>query len=56
MMVAFIDEHREDVGVAPICKVLPIAPSTYDEQKAQDANPDRRSARAKRDEELSGDS
>ena len=55
MMVAFIDEHREDVGVAPICEVLPIAPSTYYEQKAQAADPDRRSARAKRDEELSGD-
>ena len=55
MMVAFIDEHRETEGVAPICKVLPIAPSTYYEQKAQAADPDRRSARAKRDEELSSD-
>jgi putative transposase len=28
-MVAFIDEHREEYGVEPMCKVLPIAPSTY---------------------------
>jgi hypothetical protein len=26
---AFIDEHREVYGVEPICRVLPIAPSTY---------------------------
>ena len=28
-MIAFIDEHRAVHGVEPICKVLPIAPSTY---------------------------
>jgi hypothetical protein len=28
-MVAFIDQHRATYGVAPICAVLPIAPSTY---------------------------
>jgi putative transposase len=28
-MIAFIDDHREAHGVEPICKVLPIAPSTY---------------------------
>ena len=28
-MIAFIDDHREAYGVEPICKVLPIAPSTY---------------------------
>jgi putative transposase len=28
-MVGFIDDHREAHGVEPICKVLPIAPSTY---------------------------
>jgi hypothetical protein len=27
-MIAFIDDHREVHGVEPICKVLPIAPST----------------------------
>ncbi len=28
-MVAFVDEHRDEYGVEPICAVLPIAPSTY---------------------------
>ena len=28
-MIAFIDDHRGAHGVEPICKVLPIAPSTY---------------------------
>jgi putative transposase len=55
MMVAFIDEHRQDVGVAPICEVLPIAFSTYYEHTSLDADPEKRSARAKRDGELKGD-
>ena len=28
-MSAFIDEHRKEYGVEPICACLPIAPSTY---------------------------
>jgi putative transposase len=28
-MTAFIDDHRDHFGVEPICRVLPIAPSTY---------------------------
>jgi transposase-like protein len=28
-MIAFIDDHRDTYGVEPICRVLPIAPSTY---------------------------
>lgn len=28
-MIGFIDDHRAVHGVEPICKVLPIAPSTY---------------------------
>jgi putative transposase len=48
-MTSFIDDHRAEYGVEPICAVLPIAPSTYYEQKAQEADPDRRSARARRD-------
>jgi putative transposase len=51
-MVAFIDQHRATYGVEPICAVLPIAPSTYFLQKAQDHDPTTRSARAQRDEEL----
>ena len=48
-MVRYIDGHRGRFGVEPICKVLPIAPSTYYEQKARERDPDRRSDRAKRD-------
>jgi transposase InsO family protein len=51
-MVAFIDAHRAAYGVEPICQQLPIAPSTYYEAKAQQADPSRRSARAQRDEAL----
>jgi len=52
-MKAFIDEHREVYGVEPICRVLPIAPSTYYEHAARKADPDRRSTRERRDIELS---
>jgi putative transposase len=51
-MVSFIDDHRETYGVEPICKVLPIAPSTYYEQKARDADPSRLPQRAVRDAAL----
>jgi putative transposase len=52
-MKGFIDEHRETYGVEPICRVLPIAPSTYYEHAARKANPDRRPARERRDADLS---
>jgi putative transposase len=51
-MVAFIDDHRAEYGVEPICRVLPIAPSTYYEWKTIEADPTRASARAQRDELL----
>jgi putative transposase len=51
-MVAFIDEHRGEFGVEPICPEVPIAPSTYYAHKAQQADPSKRSRRAKRDAEL----
>jgi transposase InsO family protein len=51
-MVSFIDDHRKEYGVEPICDVVPIAPSTYFERKAEEKDPERRSARAKRDEVL----
>ncbi len=51
-MKAFIDDHREVHGVEPICRVLPIAPSTYHAHAARLADPSRRSARAQRDAEL----
>jgi hypothetical protein len=51
-MVAFIDDHRATYGVEPICDVLPIAPATYYEHKAWARDPEKRLARAKRDEGL----
>jgi transposase InsO family protein len=48
-MIAFIDDHRQAYGVEPICKVLPIAPSTYRERLAQWRDAARLSARARRD-------
>ena len=48
-MVGFIDDHRKVYGVESICAVLPIAPSTYFWHKAQQVNPARRAARARRD-------
>jgi putative transposase len=53
-MVSFIDEHRALYGVEPICRVLPIAPSTYYEMKARQADPARLPARAQRDASLRG--
>ena len=51
-MIAFIDEHRDAYGVEPICRALPIAPSSYHERVAQRRDPCRRSSRSKRDEVL----
>ena len=48
-MVAFIDDHRKAHGVEPICKVLPIAPSTYHAHIAKRADPSKLSERARRD-------
>ena len=48
-MIAFIDEHRSVLGVEPICRLLPIAPSTYYEVIAKRADVDRLSARARSD-------
>ena len=48
-MIAFIDEHRSRLGVEPICRLLPIAPSTYYEGVAKRTDVDRLSARARND-------
>jgi putative transposase len=48
-MISFIDDHRQVYGVEPICKVLPIAPSTYYAHVAKRANSEKLSARARRD-------
>lgn len=54
-MIAFVDAHRAAYGVEPICRMLGIAPSTYYEHKVWAADPQRRSARAKRDAVLRTD-
>ena len=51
-MIGFIDDHREVYGVEPICKVLPIAPSTYRVQAARRRDPAKLPARAQRDAAL----
>ena len=51
-MVSFIDKHRERHGVEPICSQLPIAPSTYYEAKAREADPSRLPPRVQRDQAL----
>jgi putative transposase len=53
-MARFIDAHRDEYGVEPICDVLPIAPSLYYERQARQRDPERRPTRARRDERLSG--
>jgi hypothetical protein len=51
-MIALIDAHRDVHGVEPICKVLPIAPSTHHAHVARRADPSKASARARRDAAL----
>ena len=51
-MIAFIDAHREVYGVEPICRMLPIAPSTYHEHAARRTDPNRLPPRARRDARL----
>ncbi len=45
----FVDDQRGECGVESICRVLPIAPSTFYEQKARQADPDRLPPRVRRD-------
>ena len=51
-MIAFIDDHRQAYGVEPICRVLPIAPSTYHAHLARRADPSRLPDRLRRDADL----
>jgi transposase InsO family protein len=52
-MVSFIDDYKDVYGVEPMCRVLPIAPSTYYEHARRRREPERRPVREKRDEALS---
>jgi putative transposase len=46
VIVGFVDEHREKLGVEPICSALQVAPSSYYAAKRRETAP---SARARRD-------
>ena len=48
-MISFIDDHRALYGVEPICRDLPIAPSTYYEHRAHLREPDRAPPRNQRE-------
>ena len=48
-MIAFIDENRDEYGVEPICRALPIAPSTYHAEAAARVDPLQEIGRAQRD-------
>ncbi len=54
-MKAYIDRHRDDYGVEPICRALQMAPSCYWRHAARQRNAQLRSARAQRDEGLKAD-
>ena len=49
-MLQFIDDYKDNYGIEPICKVLPIAPSTYYREKYLANNPEKRSLRQKHDD------
>ena len=51
-MVDYIDRHKDRFGVEPICRQLPIAPSTYYELKSRERDPARLPARHQRDAQL----
>ena len=53
-MIGFIDDHRTSFGVEPICRELPIAPSTYHSHAARRADPAKAPPRVRRDAELRG--
>jgi putative transposase len=49
-MIDFLDDHRKEYGVEPICRVLPIAPATYHDHDAKRRDPEKMSQRARQDE------
>ncbi|MDF1581636.1 MAG: IS3 family transposase [Desulfuromonadales bacterium] len=52
VMVTFINEHRSQYGVEPICAQLPIAPSTYYHHRARQTDPSKIPLRNLRDQFL----
>lgn len=53
-MIAFMEAHRTEFGVEPMCRVLHIAPATWHEHARRRADPARLPARTRRDAELAG--
>ena len=51
-MYAFVDRHRQQHGVEPICRLLQIAPSAYRRHAARQRDAALLSGRARRDQEL----
>ena len=51
-MISFVDAYRDEHGVEPICKVLPIAPSTYHEHVRRRHQPETAPTRVKKDARL----
>ncbi|HCH7529128.1 TPA: IS3 family transposase, partial [Escherichia coli] len=51
-VMPLLDKLREQYGVGPVCSELHIAPSTYYHCQQQRHHPDKRSARAQRDDWL----
>ena len=51
-MTAFIDQYRSAYGVEPICKLLPIAPSTYYSQVRRREHPQTAPPRVRRDRQF----
>lgn len=49
-MVDFIDVNKQEYGIEPICRVLPIAPSTYHRAKDLESYPEKRSLRSQHDD------
>ena len=49
-MISFIDDNKQFYGVELICRVLPIAPSTYHRAKDLEDCPEKRSLRSQHDD------
>ena len=51
-MIRFIDDHRAEYGVEPICQQLPLSVSTYYWHKERECQPEKVAERVKRDQQL----
>ena len=51
-MINFIDDEKKKYGALSICRILPIAPSTYYRIKDEQENPEKQSRRKQSDKHL----